>query len=292
VEVQSKSASGCFEWIDGLLIQAMEAGDWMLIDNVNFCNPTVLDRLNALFEPGGVLCVNERGMGSDGQVKTIKPHPRFRIFFAMDPRNGEISRAMRNRGVEICLLEHDIRSRDALILLNACGIPSGEISRDMVKFHIAARKDLPASRQLTLREMLYWARLAVDQARRGVPAIKALFTAMEQVYIRPCTGRKEAVVLADLFAHQFAKWMDSAFQPSFHDAGFWPVRVEDDMWRCDPTAATLSLHMAVAMAALLAPQEIGSEQHSLDIALRHVIETTTFRDAHVRHAWMTAIPRT
>ena len=52
---------------------------------------------------GGVLAVNERGMDADGQIKCVRPHPNFRIFFTMDPHNGEISRAMRNRGIEICL---------------------------------------------------------------------------------------------------------------------------------------------------------------------------------------------
>ena len=113
-QVESKSESGCFEWIDGLLIQVMEAGDWLLIDNVNFCNPTVLDRLNSVLEPGGVLAVNERGMEADGQIKSVRPHPNFCIFFTMDPHNGEVSRAMRNRGIEICLLEHEVDSRDTI----------------------------------------------------------------------------------------------------------------------------------------------------------------------------------
>ncbi|KAJ3092441.1 AAA ATPase midasin [Quaeritorhiza haematococci] len=95
--------SGKFEWIDGTLVRAMEEGHWVLIDNVNFCSPSVLDRLNPLFEPNGILMLNERGL-IDGEVKVVRPHPNFRIFMTMDPRFGEISRAMRNRAVEICLL--------------------------------------------------------------------------------------------------------------------------------------------------------------------------------------------
>lgn len=95
-------AVGRFEWIDGVLIDALETGAWLLIDNVNFCSPTVLDRLNPLLEPNGVLLVNERGLVG-GQIKAIRAHPNFRIVMCMDAHNGEISRAMRNRGVEICL---------------------------------------------------------------------------------------------------------------------------------------------------------------------------------------------
>lgn len=37
----SGKSTGCFEWIDGLLIEALQSGAWLLIDNVNFCTPTV-----------------------------------------------------------------------------------------------------------------------------------------------------------------------------------------------------------------------------------------------------------
>ena len=103
-------------------LQALEEGHWILIDNVNFCNPTVLDRLNPLLEPNGVLMVNERGL-IDGDIKVIKPHPNFRIFLAMDPKNGEISRAMRNRGIEIALNDLPVDSHDTRKLLASIGLP-------------------------------------------------------------------------------------------------------------------------------------------------------------------------
>ena len=77
-----------------MLINALRHGHWLLIDNVNFCSPSVLDRLNGLLEPGGRLVVSERGV-VDGQVQVVVSHPNFRLFFAMDPKNGDISRAMR-----------------------------------------------------------------------------------------------------------------------------------------------------------------------------------------------------
>lgn len=52
----------------------------------------MLDRLNALLEPKGVLIVSERGVGADGKMVQIVPHPDFRLFLTMDPKNGEISR--------------------------------------------------------------------------------------------------------------------------------------------------------------------------------------------------------
>jgi len=95
-------ATGKFEWVDGPLVRAMKEGKWFLLDNANLCNPSVLDRLNTLAEIGSHLALTERGL-VDGTVQLINPHPHFRLIMAMDPTRGELSRAMRNRGIEVAL---------------------------------------------------------------------------------------------------------------------------------------------------------------------------------------------
>ncbi|KAF2449059.1 midasin [Karstenula rhodostoma CBS 690.94] len=92
-----------FQWVDGILIQALQQGKWLVLDNANLCSSAVLDRLNSLLEPNGYLSINEHST-ADGEARVVKPHPDFRIFMTVDPRFGELSRAMRNRAVEICLL--------------------------------------------------------------------------------------------------------------------------------------------------------------------------------------------
>ena len=64
----------------------------MVVDNVNLCSGAVLDRLNGLLEPEGVLVLGERGVAADGSEFVIKPHKDFRIFFTLDPAHGNISR--------------------------------------------------------------------------------------------------------------------------------------------------------------------------------------------------------
>ena len=91
-----------FEWVDGLLVRAVKEGFWIELENANLCPSSVLDRLNALLEPGGTLTIHEHS-DRDGSPQDIVPHPNFRIFLTMDPRHGEVSRAMRNRCVEIYL---------------------------------------------------------------------------------------------------------------------------------------------------------------------------------------------
>lgn len=127
-KLSSVNAGGKFEWVDSLLVKAMVEGSWLLLDNVNLTSSAVLDRLNGLLEPNGVLSVPERG-----EISEIKPHPNFRVFFTMDPKYGEISRAMRNRGVEIFLYRSDdldlglsetMDYLDLVALLSSCGLPN------------------------------------------------------------------------------------------------------------------------------------------------------------------------
>ena len=82
--------TGQFEWVESLLVSALTNGYWLLISNANFCrysdklslsllscSPSVLDRLNPLLEPNGMLTIDERGIVG-GDVPVVKPHPEFR----------------------------------------------------------------------------------------------------------------------------------------------------------------------------------------------------------------------
>ncbi|KLT40914.1 hypothetical protein CC85DRAFT_321131 [Cutaneotrichosporon oleaginosum] len=97
--VERGSSSG-FAWVDGQLLHALRNGGWFLVSDANLCSASVLDRLNSLCEIDGLLVMSEKGSAS-GAPEVIKPHPDFRLFMTYDPRHGELSRAMRNRGVEL-----------------------------------------------------------------------------------------------------------------------------------------------------------------------------------------------
>ena len=102
IELAEESGTGKFQWYDGILVDALTHGSWIIFDNANLCNPSVLDRLNSLLEPEGSLILHEF-TNARGEPRQIKPHPKFRLFLIMDPRHGELSRAMRNRAVEIAV---------------------------------------------------------------------------------------------------------------------------------------------------------------------------------------------
>ena len=73
-------------------LQCLQNGTWLLLDQVNLCSPAILDRLNGLLEPNGALTIGEKGVDEGGNVFTVQAHENFRLFLAMDPRHGEISR--------------------------------------------------------------------------------------------------------------------------------------------------------------------------------------------------------
>ncbi|KDN47531.1 P-loop containing nucleoside triphosphate hydrolase protein [Tilletiaria anomala UBC 951] len=98
----SQTVGARFSWVDGSLVRCIRAGHWVVLQDANQCPPAVLDRLNSLFEANPVIVLAEKGSLA-GDVEVIRPHPNFRLFMTTDPALGELSRAMRNRGIEISL---------------------------------------------------------------------------------------------------------------------------------------------------------------------------------------------
>ncbi|XP_041660686.1 midasin isoform X2 [Cheilinus undulatus] len=177
--------NGGFEWLDGMLVQALHAGDWLLMDNVNFCNASVLDRLNALLEPGGSLTINERGV-IDGKTPKIIPHPNFRLFLTMDPVHGELSRAMRNRGVEVYIPgEHEAvcwDSQDLKTLLHTAGVTGDCVCELLIEIHKSIKSAIWDSPASSVASLLHAATLLSCQLQRGVDLPSALLHACGEAY--------------------------------------------------------------------------------------------------------------
>ncbi|CAF1389080.1 unnamed protein product, partial [Rotaria sp. Silwood1] len=123
-----------FIWIESILIRSMRQGDWLILENVNTCSLSVLDRLNSLLEPNGQLILNEGG----GQDLIIKPHKNFRLILTMDPKqgNGEISRAMKNRCCEIYIdNQQEYNYYDLKELIQSCQIYQTKQQEDFIQIH-------------------------------------------------------------------------------------------------------------------------------------------------------------
>jgi cobaltochelatase CobS len=61
-------------WVDGVLPTAMREGLWLIVDEIDFAEPSILAALTAVLEPHGRLTLKERGN------EVVAPHPAFRLF--------------------------------------------------------------------------------------------------------------------------------------------------------------------------------------------------------------------
>lgn len=227
-EGTGKRMAGRFEWVDGSLLRAMESGRWVLLNNANLCNPTVLDRLNPLLEPSGVLYLNECGL-IKGEPRVVRPHPDFRLILAIDPRHGEVSRAMRNRGIELFLLPHPasalaIASQaladgkevalestayldDLDVTLQLDGLSSAEVRARLLAAYAKTAVAAAAAhrRAPSVRELRQCARLVQSLVQRGWGPGAATRAAWDQVIVRSegsrdgveCARAASAIFLVD-----------------------------------------------------------------------------------------------
>lgn len=89
-----------WRWQDGLIVQAMRKGWWVLLDEVNLAEPQILERLNSVLEQTPSLILTEYDnavVGPGGEPV----HPDFRLFATMNPAEYEgrstLSPAYRDR---------------------------------------------------------------------------------------------------------------------------------------------------------------------------------------------------
>lgn len=183
--------TGNFDWVDSLLVSSVKDGSWLLIENANLMNPATLDRLNSLVEPKGFLTLNEKGSVQHG-IETIRPHRNFRLILTMDPENGELSRAMRNRGTEI-FVQTGFYFEDFLMLLNQNGFEPEEktacmaycIMKTSCDIHELITGQQPQENgSLLTRFGLNYIPALAHQIRRGVDAHKALADLLVAFYSR------------------------------------------------------------------------------------------------------------
>jgi Mg-chelatase subunit ChlI len=83
---------GGWRWQEGLLLQAMRQGSWVLLDELNLAETDVLERIDSLLERAPTLVVSEHDLERFGDGGT-PIHRDFRLFATMNP----VGYAGRNR---------------------------------------------------------------------------------------------------------------------------------------------------------------------------------------------------
>ncbi|CAO3588237.1 unnamed protein product [Absidia cylindrospora] len=291
-QLEKNTVAGKFEWIDGLLINALEKGHWLLIDNANLCNPSVLDRLNPLFENDGVLMVNERGL-VDGTVKVITPHPNFRMFMTVDPQNGELSRAMRNRGIEIALVDSHWNDnvQDVAKLTNGMGLRGPQLPMILNKLQDeAAAKRKHYGKNKNVRDYLLLTNYIVERLQRGQVLKDAVKESFYQVFV-------DIKDVPDSLAEFLEMDSEADILQSLLSPTNCPLFIGGDLCRHDSRLAMVAIQGAYLLNLLQQqPQTIHPEidearndkQHlcRVDIAGDFFMESMTMDDYGIRLRWL------
>ncbi|KAJ7552525.1 hypothetical protein O6H91_06G059100 [Diphasiastrum complanatum] len=135
-----------------------------------------------------------------GKLWWYKAHPRFRLFLIVDSRLGEVSRAMRNRGVEIYMLDSEYAMTDAtsqlsidmsmtyqdakkLVILS--GIPGPSLVTSICNVHAMMRsykESILGNPFVTHRELVQWIRLLYMLLERGANMTWSLHYSWQESY--------------------------------------------------------------------------------------------------------------
>ena len=157
----------------------------------------MLDRINSLFESNGSITVNECG-NVDGKPLVLSPHPNFRMFLTVNPSHGNVSRAMRNRGIEIVMMQphwlfdddkekiQEVELEDVKRFLSLSCIPSSLLVDSMAKAHMHARNEgLHLDVHITYLELGRWVHLFQQLVMTGNDLLWSLHRSWEHSYLSP-----------------------------------------------------------------------------------------------------------
>lgn len=88
--------NGEMVWLDGMLVEAMRKGYWIVLDEINMALPEILSALHSLLDDDRSILLKEK----DGEL--VKPVASFRFFATMNPPEDyagtkELNRAFLSR---------------------------------------------------------------------------------------------------------------------------------------------------------------------------------------------------
>lgn len=129
------NTGGHFEWIDSEVVKSIKFGHYICLEHANLISSAILDRLNPILEPNGTLMITERGVGQNNEPEIVSKHKDFQIFFTIDPKHGEISRAMRNRCIEFSIIQQNYDEDDLRKLIFSQGVHEVYLIRAIIDIH-------------------------------------------------------------------------------------------------------------------------------------------------------------
>ena len=154
----SPDQSGRLVFKEGLLVEAMRKGNWIILDELNLARSEIMEALNRLLDDNRELYIPEIN-------ETIKPHPDFRIFATQNPLDyggrKELSIAFRSRFFHFFI--RDLEDVDLVkIIESRCKVPESR-SKKLVEIMkslriLRSRQNVFSGKEsmITIRDLLKW----------------------------------------------------------------------------------------------------------------------------------------
>lgn len=225
-------------------------------------------------EPSGSITVNECG-NVDGCPVVLHPHPNFRMFLTVNPSFGEVSRAMRNRGVEIFMMQPywvldegsrtEYELKDVIRFFILSGIPGGKLVDSMAKAHLYARNEgLRLGIQISYLELMRWIKLFQQLLMNGNQPSWSLQTSWEHTYISSL-GESAGW---DIINHAKIVFLSTAtlaesnnsFALSLHLPGGWPMPLKLRHYTLYSKEATVKQN-CMYLEYLISQYELGTSRN-------------------------------
>ena len=153
-------SNGSFNFQEGVLVEAMRNGHWIILDELNLAPTEVLESLNRVLDDNRELFITET-------QTLIAAHPNFRLFATQNPPGGNyggrklLSRAFRNRFIQLHFDELPTGELETIIE-KKCDLPYS-MSKKMVRVLINLRMHRRQSATfegnkgyITLRDLFRW----------------------------------------------------------------------------------------------------------------------------------------
>jgi midasin len=152
-------------WVNGVLVDAMLTGDWILLDEINACLPEIAFSLHSLLDDDHMVVLMEY----DGRI--IRPHPNFRLFASMNPseegRYGgtkDLNEALLDRFPVVIRMDYLDYEDEIRAVMEQSGNPDREVIAKMVQAAKDVRDAIHNEKtfgSFSTRRLVDWARMAL-----------------------------------------------------------------------------------------------------------------------------------
>lgn len=150
-------------WRDGILLESMRKGDWLVVDEINVALPEILFVLHSLLDDDNYVTVSQH----NGEV--VSPHADFRFFATMNPTDEyagtkELNKAFQSRFSIILTFQYPDPRIEAKIIADKTGVPLADATKmaDVAVALRKAKKDEKIFYTCSTRDLLHWGNLCDD----------------------------------------------------------------------------------------------------------------------------------